>query len=140
MPTSKHEAQIRSHLLRNFHRWEELISTPKFKKYYGDPAAEHFYKSTYKLKQLIHTTPDILEQLSPSLKKYALGEYVQASALAKFPKDSEKVLSQLAYFKDWLFVHSVSDNELCGEQLLEEMLKAYKLILPLLNFLQEAYE
>ena len=140
LPNPKHETQIRTHLLKNFHRWEALISAPKFKKYYGEPSAEHYYKSTYKLKQLLKTNPDLLQQISPSLKNYALENYAQASALVQFPSDAEKVLSQLAYFRDWLFSHPLKDKELLWNDLLSEMLKAYKKILPLLNFLQEAYE
>lgn len=140
MPTAKHEENIRRHLLKNFHRREALTEEKSFKKYYGEASSEHFFKTTYKLKQLLNSDPKILEELSPSLKKYALSEYAQSSALAQFPKDAEKVLKQLAYFKDWLFMHSMSDNELCGEQLLEEMASAFRLVLPVLHFLEEAYD
>ena len=140
MPTAKHEASIRKHLLKNFHKREILTEETRFKKYYGEACSEHFFKSTYKLKQLIKSDPDILEQLSPSLQKYALSQYAQSSALVKFPKNAEKVLRQLAYFKDWLFEHKINDKELCEEKLLGEMLKAFRLVLPILYFLEEAYE
>ncbi len=117
MPTAKHEASIRKHLLKNFHRREALTEEKKFKNYYGEASSQHFFKSIYKLKQLINSDPEILENLSPSLQNYALSSYAQASALVQFPKDAEKVLRQLAYFKDWLFEHKVSDKELCGGKL-----------------------
>ena len=84
--------------------------------------------------------PELLQQVSPLLKNYVLDDYTQASALVKFPRDTEKTLSQLAYFRDWLFSHSLKDQVLLRGDLLSEMLKAYKTILPVLNFLQEAYE
>lgn len=140
MPTAKHEARIRKHLLKNFHKRETLTGEKLFKKYYGEVSSLHFFKTTYKLKQLINSDPQILEQLSPSLKKYKLSAYAQTSALVTFPKDAEKVLKQLAYFRDWLFEHKISDKELCEKKLLEEMLKAFRLVLPVLHFLEEAYE
>lgn len=139
MPFPKSENRIRKLLLTNFHEREALTQKRSFKSYYGSVHAEHFYKSTYKLKQLIAQNPEILKHLSPSLATYELADYAQASAMTPFPPDAAKVLEQLAYYRDWIFTHPISDKELCGDQVLEKMLESYQKLAPVLDFFNQAY-
>lgn len=140
MPLPKHEIKIRTHLLKNFHRWEALLAAPKFKKYYGQPRSEHYYKSTYKLKQLMLSDTELLEHMSPVLQEYGLDAYAWNRPLWRSSEESSTILNQLAYFKDWIFDHRLKDQEVLNDNLLKEILSAYKLLLPMLEFLEEAYE
>jgi hypothetical protein len=45
----------------------------------------------------------------------------------------------IAYNKDWTFTHSLSDEDLCSPKLYDELLKAYKLIYPIIRFFDDAY-
>lgn len=140
MPNAQHEQQLRTKLMKEFHRWQELISSSQHQKYYGQPHALHQYKSTYKRKQLVHQDPELLEQISPTLQAYDLRKYAQSSALTPFPPEAKEQLAQLMYFKEWLFFRPLSDELLTSEHVLQEMYDSYQAILPMLNFLQEAYE
>jgi len=70
------------------------------------------------LKQLIKTDPTLLSELSPALKKYCLLDEANPSQSPISSSSSEQVLKQVAYFKDWIFEHSLSDAELCEQELL----------------------
>ncbi len=139
MPFPSSENKIRKLLLTHYHERESLTCKRNFKSYYGDVHAEHFYKSTYKFKQLIAQDPELLKHLSPNLANYGLADYVKSSAMTVFPADTAKVLEQLAYYRDWIFMHPISDEELCGNEVLEKMLEASLKLAPILDFFNKAY-
>ncbi|MBQ7073483.1 hypothetical protein IJM86_00090 [bacterium] len=54
--------------------------------------------------------------------------------------EDSALLEQLAYYKDWIFIHDINDLELCDDRFMKDLIKAYKLIYPVLEFFEEAYD
>lgn len=139
-PRAKSAEQVRILLLKNYDERLSQIQQPSFKKYYGNLYCSQNFKTTGKLKQLFQIYPELSSQLSPSLKQLALDDYVQ---LANHPdvgsRRSEQMLDHLAYFGDWLVGHPLKDEELIQENFPQQTLKAFKLLLPWLQFLEQAY-
>lgn len=139
LPTKTTEEKIRLHLLEHFHKRKKLTQSSVFRDYYGEVYAPHHYKSLLKIKQVIHTNPEILSKISPELKKYNLGQYAQIPASTTLPKASEKTLGQIFYFKDRIFEHRLRDEDLCSISLEEKMIEGFQILQPVLNFLESVY-
>jgi hypothetical protein len=100
----------------------------------------HSYKTTARLKALVKKNPKLKEN-NPFLDEYWLTEKFE-----KYVKDwksknrAEELLAQLAFYKDWGFTHELSDKDVCSPKLFDEIRKGYQLVLPVINFFQDAYD
>jgi hypothetical protein len=92
------------------------------------------------LKALVKKNPELKEN-NPFLDEYWLTEKFE-----KYVKDwksknrVEDLLAQLAFYKDWGFTHELSDKDVCSPKLFDEIRKGYQLVLPVINFFQDAYD
>lgn len=139
-PRTKTAEQVRIHLLKNYDAWSALLDQPKFKKYYGPLHSSKSFKTTGKLKQIFQKDPTLVAQLSPSLQEIVLTQYAQIANRPELEHpEVEQILDHLAYFGDWLVDHPLKDQELMQENLPQQTLKAFTLLLPWLQFLELAY-
>ena len=138
-PSQINENKVRVHLLTHFDEREKFTHDSKIKKFYTLVPADHQYKSMARLKQLIKKNPEIVENISPSLEKYWITEDFKTAKVTASQKEIEEIIQQLAYNKDWWFTHNLSDKDLCSPKLFDTIFNGYKLILPVLNFFEDAY-
>ena len=132
------ENKVRAHLLKHYDVWMGFLKDKKLMKYYQLDDAERKYKSTQKLKNLIARNPSLRKEISPAIMEYF--SFGKEGKVGINWDDMENMLKYLAYYKDWGFTHHLSDNDVSSEHLFDEILDAYKMILPVIKFFDEAYD
>lgn len=138
-PSQQNENRVRAYLLMHYDERDSFLSDKKINKYFKLDEADHQYKTTARLKALIENNPEIKKNLSPLLAEYWISENIWTSGINTDSKKIESILNQLAYYKDWTFSHHFTDEELKSPKIYDEVLNAYKLILPVIDFFEKAY-
>jgi len=139
-PTQINENKVRAHLLLHFDERLGFLEDKKLNSFFHLDEPMHSYKTTARLKALVKKNPELKEN-NPFLDEYWLTEKFE-----KYVKDwksknrAEELLAQLAFYKDWGFTHELSDKDVCSPKLFDEIRKGYQLVLPVINFFQEAYD
>lgn len=139
-PSQQNENKVRAYLLMHYGEREAFLNDKNINKYFDLDEAEHQYKTPARLSWLISNNPEIRKNLSPLLTEYwVINGY---SSLKSRPdsKKIENILKQIAYYKDWTFTHHFTDEELKSPKLYNKIINAYKIILPVINFFEEAYK
>ena len=138
-PSQQNENRVRAYLLMHYDEREEFLSNKKINKYFKLDEADHQYKTTARLKALIENNQEIKNNLSPVLAEYWISENFWTTGFKMDSKKVEDMLKYLAYYKDWTFTHRLTDEDVKSSKLYEEILNAYKLILPVITFFEKAY-
>jgi hypothetical protein len=73
------------------------------------------------------------------LAEYWISKDYWTSVVKHDSKKAESILKQLAYYKDWSFTHPLTDEDVKSPKLYNEVLNAYKLIYPVIDFFEKAY-
>lgn len=134
-PSQKNENKVRLHLLDYLDLWRNFLNDKRLMKFYRIDTPDHTYKTNVRLKQLIQQHYEIFEKLSSEDKLM-----IWNSLLKAYIVEDSALLEQLAYYKDWIFIHDINDLELCDDRFMKDLIKAYKLIYPVLEFFEEAYD
>ena len=138
-PSQQNENRVRAYLLMHFDERESFLNDKKINKYFKLDEADHQYKTTVRLKSLIENNLEIRKNISPALAEYWITKDSSSLDIKPDPKKMESILKQLAYYKDWTFTHQLTDEDLKSDKLYDEILNAYKLMLPVINFFEKAY-
>jgi len=140
-PSQINENKVRAHLLKHYEIREKFLKDKDINSYYILDDARHQYKTTARLKAIIEKNPVLKTQISPLLKEYWITDtYWKSIEKIDSIQKGWEILQQLAFNKDRWFSHSLSDKDVSSPCLYDEMIRAYKLILPVLNFFQDAYD
>lgn len=139
-PSQQNENRVRAYLLMHFEERDAFLNDKKINKFFHFDEADHQYKTPARLISLIANNPEIKENLSTMLAEYWISKEYWSSEVLHNSKKAENILKQLAYFKDWTFTHHLTDEDVKSPKLYDEILNAYKLIYPVINFFERAYD
>ena len=143
-PSQENEDRVRIHIIKNFDERAKLATDKKMLKYFTIDEADHKYKTNSRILK-VEWKYWISKDVKQIFRSYLIQETDGNWKPLYNPYEPNRIftwneiMNFIAYNKDWTFTHSLSDKDVSSPKLYDELLKAYKLINPIIRFLDDAY-